>query len=129
MVLPPEDPHTLGRLAQLLDADAPVVALTAPDGRFVRLPVEVCRALAQVVGAMGAGQAVSVQTVKSTLTPQETADFLGMSRLETLALLESGQIPFERPAVGRHRRVQLRDVVNYLSRRAQERTMLFRQAR
>ena len=126
MSLPDEDLGALDELAAILEGSRPVVAVTTPDGRFVRLPVGVCGALADVVGAMRDGYAVSVGPVKSTLTPQETADYLGVSRPEVLELFDSGQIPFERPAVGRHRRVQLGDLIDYQSRQAQERAQLFR---
>ena len=42
-----------------------------------------------------------------------------------MKLLESGEIPFERPGAGRHRRVRLQDVVAYQERkRVQRRTAL-----
>ncbi|MFV0452665.1 MAG: excisionase family DNA-binding protein, partial [Propioniciclava sp.] len=36
---------------------------------------------------------------------QEAADFLGISRPTLVKLLEQGEIAYERPAAGRHRRV------------------------
>ncbi len=38
-----------------------------------------------------------------------------------MTLLESGEMPFERPGAGRHRRLRLQDVVAYQDRRRVER--------
>ncbi|MEO6116882.1 MAG: helix-turn-helix domain-containing protein [Pseudolysinimonas sp.] len=53
------------------------------------------------------------------LTTQAAADFLGISRPTLVKLLESGEIAFE--LRGRHRRVTLRDVVDYQNRSRVER--------
>jgi excisionase family DNA binding protein len=66
-----------------------------------------------------------VAPVDQSLTTQEAANFLGISRPTLVKLLESGEIPFERPGAGRHRRVRLQDVVAYQERkRVQRRTAL-----
>jgi excisionase family DNA binding protein len=75
--------------------------------------------LRQVVAAMraalAAGQAVTVSFHRDTLTTQEAADVLGVSRPTLVRLLEDGEIPYEQP--GRHRRVQLQDVLDFQERR------------
>lgn len=52
----------------------------------------------------------------------EAADFLGISRPTLVKLLKSVRIPFERPTVRRHLRVQLADVVAYQFQSGQERS-------
>jgi excisionase family DNA binding protein len=61
--------------------------------------------------ALERGYAVTVVTHEATLTTQEAADVLGVSRPTLVRLLEQGHIPYEQP--GRHRRVRLRDVLEF----------------
>ncbi|WP_445548469.1 MULTISPECIES: helix-turn-helix domain-containing protein [unclassified Frankia] len=49
-----------------------------------------------------------------TLSAQEAADLLGISRTTLVRLLESGVIPFEKPS--RHREVRLDDLLEYRRR-------------
>lgn len=122
-LLPPDDPSGLADLEQLsvvlnalpLDGQTPYPAvLTGPDGGRVDLPTPVYEALLEVVRAMRAGRAVTVAPYAMRLTTQQAADLIGISRPTLVRLLEAHEIPFEKP--GRHRRVQLADVLAYLDR-------------
>lgn len=84
-------------------------------GDQVELPVEVYRVLRKVVDAMQQGLAVTVAPTTQTLTTQQAADLLGVSRPTVIKLLDDGKIPFER--VGTHRRVLLRDLLAYREQR------------
>jgi excisionase family DNA binding protein len=86
-------------------------ALITPDGERVDLPRPVFDALVAVARAMAEGRAVTVAPLDTKLTTQQAADLLGVSRPTLVGLLEDGAIPFEKP--GRHRRVQLRDLLAY----------------
>ena len=68
---------------------------------------------------MTQGQAVTIAPVRMLLTTQEAANLLGISRPSLVKLLEAGEIPYQRS--GRHRRVQLVDVLDYRSRRSAQR--------
>ncbi len=96
-------------------------ALVGPDGQMVPLPLEAYRVLVAVAHAMREGKAIIVAPLEQSLTTQEAADFLGISRPTLVKLLESGEMPFERAGAGRHRRLRLQDVVSYQDRRRVER--------
>lgn len=93
------------------------LAGAAPADR-VELPAEVYRALRQVVEALRQGLAVTVAPLTQTLTTQQAADLLGVSRPTVIKLLDEGKIPFER--VGTHRRILLRDLLVYREQRRAE---------
>jgi excisionase family DNA binding protein len=88
--------------------------LTAPDGRTVDLPEPMFEVLLQVAAAMQAGLAVTVVPHHLTLSTQEAADLLRISRTTLVRLLETGAIPFEKPS--RHRKVRLDDLLEYRRR-------------
>lgn len=89
----------------------------APDDR-VPMPMEVYRVLRKVVEALQQGLAVTIVPSTQTLTTQQAADLLGISRPTLVKLLEDGRIPFERG--NKHRRVALRDILAYREQRRAE---------
>lgn len=92
--------------------------LTSADGQAVDLPAEFFEILLQVAGAMQSGLAVTVAPVHQTLSTQEAADLLGISRTTLVRLLETGEIPFEKPS--RHRKVRLADLLEYRDRQRRD---------
>jgi excisionase family DNA binding protein len=120
-VLPPEDLEAMLDLSKFLDQVTAPAALVGPDGQTVPLPLEAFRVLRQVAQAMRVGKAITVAPIDQLLTTQEAATFLGISRPTLVKLLESGEIDFERPGAGRHRRVRLHDVLDYQRRKRAER--------
>jgi excisionase family DNA binding protein len=88
--------------------------LVGPDGRSVELPESMFGVLLQVAAAMKAGLAVTVTPHHRTLSTQEAADLLRISRTTMVRLLEVGVIPFDKP--GRHRKVRLDDLLEYRKR-------------
>lgn len=120
-VLPPDDMEGMLDLSRFLSQVPAPAALLGPDGQTVPLPMEAFHILVKVVQSMGAGKAITVAPLDQQLTTQEAADFLGISRPTLVKLLEAGDIPYERPAAGRHRRVRLCDVLDYQRRHREER--------
>jgi excisionase family DNA binding protein len=106
--------NLLRELEAFLAANSSKAALVDPKGASRPIPDEIFRALEQVANAMANGNGVTVAPYGMQLTTQEAADFLGVSRPTLVKLLESGQIAFE--LRGRHRRVTLRDIVEYQQR-------------
>lgn len=60
---------------------------------------------------MRKGLAVTITPSSLTLTAQQAAEILGVTRPTIVKLLDTGKIPFERP--GSHRKVRLKDVLEY----------------
>jgi len=83
----------------------------------IELPSEVHQALKQIVLAMSAGKAVTVAPHSMTLTSQQAADFLGVSRPTVIRLIEKGELPAER--IGTRHRLRLDDVLEYREIRRQ----------
>lgn len=90
----------------------------AEPGDQVEIPSGVYRVLRQVVEAMREGLAVTIAPQTQTLTTQQAADLLGVSRPTLVKLLDADRIPYER--VGTHRRVLLRDLLEYRNKRREE---------
>jgi excisionase family DNA binding protein len=94
--------------------------LIGPDGEAVEMPLSVFRALSQIVGYMMSGKAFSVVPYDQTLSTQEAADMLNVSRPFLINnILASGKLPFIK--VGTHRRIQFGDLLAYKKRRSLER--------
>ncbi|NKY53243.1 helix-turn-helix domain-containing protein [Nocardia vermiculata] len=83
----------------------------ASEADRIELPREVHEALVQVVAAMQAGKAVTVAPRSMTLTSQQAADLLGVSRPTVIKLIERGELSAER--VGSRHRLKLDDVLSY----------------
>lgn len=105
--------------AMLAEHRASKAALVDPEGTSRAVPDEIFRILEQVTNALAAGQGITVVPQGMTMTTQQAADYLGISRPTLVRLLEAGEIPFTSP--GRHRRVLLHDLVEYQERARSER--------
>jgi excisionase family DNA binding protein len=125
--IPEADGRALARVYDFLSAHepagkgqvAPRYLLTGPDlGDQVEIPAEIYRVLHQVIEAMSQGMAVTVVPQSQTMTTQQAAELLGVSRPTLIRLLETERIPFER--IGTHRRVRLRDVLAYREQRRED---------
>ncbi|GAA0966210.1 helix-turn-helix domain-containing protein [Frigoribacterium faeni] len=110
-----DDIVDFARLLRHLDvestADHKGAALQAPDGSLRHIPDEVFEVLEQVADALASGSGVTVAPNDMQMTTQQAADFLGVSRPTLIKYLEDDTIPYEKR--GRHRRVLLRDVIDF----------------
>jgi len=93
--------------------------LVGPDGAFIELPKSVFEVLRQIVYHMMSGRAIFIVPDNKTLTTQEAADFLGVSRPYLIKLLDQQKIPYNK--VGLHRRILFTDLMRYKKRRDAER--------
>ena len=81
------------------------------DGVRAGVPESLRAVLSDIVAALARGESISLVSYEPTVTTQEAADLLGVSRPTLVRLLERGEIAYDQPAS--HRRVSLRDVVQY----------------
>ena len=117
-VLPPDDDRAFRTIISELEVlRSPELVLA--DGSRVVLPEQLAEVLRDVAQALAQGQAVTVAPQHTTLTTQQAAELLGVSRPTFVKLLESRALPFTRP--GRHRRILLSDVLAYSERSRRER--------
>ncbi|WP_223852447.1 helix-turn-helix domain-containing protein [Bifidobacterium tissieri] len=103
--------------------DFPAASLKVPGEPDRPLTPELADILMKVADQLSRGRAVFVAPYDTSLTTQDAADFLGVSRPTLVKLLERGEIPFEK--VGRHRRVTLADLQQYAEARHRENVNTF----
>jgi excisionase family DNA binding protein len=89
--------------------------LVGPDGRQIAIPQPVHDLLLVILRNLQSGNAISIVPEHQQLTTQRAANILGVSRPFLVGLVEAGEIPFH--MVGRHRRIYLRDLLDYKRRR------------
>jgi len=104
------------------DAEAARVALESlragDEVSFEQMPDTLRQLLLDMLALIAGNEPVAIMPLESQLTTKEAADLLGVSRPHLVKLLERGEIPFTR--IGKHRRVLLKDVVQYQERTRQE---------
>ncbi|MGV8873599.1 MAG: helix-turn-helix domain-containing protein [Rhodococcus sp. (in: high G+C Gram-positive bacteria)] len=99
--------------------DKPEQLVITGDGESIALPEPLRRILHEAVLAFASGRAVTVSPHRTVLTTQEAAEILAITRPTMVRLLEAGEIPFTQP--GRHRRVELADLMLYQNQLTQRR--------
>lgn len=107
----------LTEVAKLLRAGG--LGAVACGDHTARLPPELADVLVRAIEALAEGQAVTVSPHRTTLTTQEAAEILGVSRPTLVKLLNEEKIPFTQP--GRHRRIRLADVLAFQEQQVQDR--------
>jgi excisionase family DNA binding protein len=81
------------------------------SGEEIELPRALYLVLLDAAKQLAKGNSVAILHYEQELTTQQAADLLQVSRPHLIKLLESGQIRYHH--VGSHRRIRLRDLLEY----------------
>lgn len=85
------------------------------DGAIKTFPAELAGFIDKAIEAYDRGDGISLVPRKYSLSTQEAADFLNISRSTLIRLLEGGKIKYSR--ISSHRKIYLRDLVAYKRQR------------
>ena len=78
---------------------------------YLKIPTKAYELFIDILRHMAEGKSITLLPSDATLSTQQAADILHVSRPHLVKLLETGQIAYTK--VGSHRRVTMQDVVAY----------------
>ena len=111
-ILPTESDSLLAKeSSEQLAQSSGLVSLRLEGKGPIPLPKPALELLKEILAEMAKGNAVKLVPVHSELSTQQAAEILNVSRPYVIELLEKGSIPFRK--VGTHRRIMLKDVMDY----------------
>ena len=119
ITLPQAETEQANRLSEFLHGHGQALLVGKGGEPAVEIPETVHELLLQILDLMRQGKAISIIPVTQDLTTQQAAEVIGVSRPFFVKLIEAGAIPFH--LAGTHRRVHLRDLLEYKERRDKER--------
>lgn len=100
------------KLAAWGDGTDPVPArFGAATAEPIDIPTSALRLLKEILDQMAHGNGVALTPLHAELTTRQAAGLLQISRTHLVQLLDEGRIPCRK--VGAHRRVRVRDVLEY----------------
>ena len=121
---PPEQREGVTAVFKLLDRASQQrrsqCRIVGPGGQEILIPESMFYVFERVAEVLAQGDAVTVLPVGQQLTTQQAADILNVSRQYLVRLLDQDTIPFTR--TGTHRRIRVRDLLEYKRRRDRDRT-------
>jgi excisionase family DNA binding protein len=88
-------------------------------GEFITIPKKALSLLSAIIQNMAEGKTISIVPSNSEVSTQQAADMLNVSRPHLIKLLERKKIPFKK--VGSHRRILLKDIMEYKEQQSKER--------
>lgn len=121
----PRDAGKLQDVGRLLRRGRPI--LTGDHGESIAIPQPLYSLLKNAVRNLTQGRSLVLIPEEQQLTTQQAAELLGVSRPYLIRLLNAGEMPFS--LVGRHRRLNLIDVIGYAKRNAKRKAALDKMAR
>jgi len=98
--------------------NVPEISLMETD-EPIKIPLKVLKMLAEILKNYRDGNAVSVVPMSTMFSTQKAAEFLNCSRPHVTKLIDDGKLRAE--MVGRHRRIQFKDLVAFKNNMIKER--------
>lgn len=80
-------------------------------GETIKIPFNALKMLAEILRNVKDGNSVSIVAEGTVFTTQKAAEFLNCSRPHVTKLIDEGKLKAE--LVGRHRRIQFKDLVEF----------------
>ncbi|MEM9921215.1 MAG: excisionase family DNA-binding protein [Bacteroidota bacterium] len=80
----------------------------------ISIPIQAFVLLKTILNNMAKGKSIALLLSDSEISTQQAADILSVSRPHVVKLLEKGMIPYKK--VGTHRRINLKDILEYESK-------------
>jgi len=99
--------------------------LVSPTGKSLNLPKPVYALLLQILKHLSEGSSVAILQERQGLTTVQASRLLGVSRQFLVNLIDSGEVKHH--MVGTHRRVYLKDLMEYKERRDNKRRAVLNQ--
>jgi|AGTN01.3.fsa_nt_gi DNA binding domain, excisionase family len=122
----PDDAKAAISIAAALDSNdqdkEPILLL--PNGKKQRIPAPLAGLLAFASQAMMRGYAVSLTIHSGFITTQQAADMLACSRQHVVKLIDEGKLTAERVPGGTHRRIRLKDLLEFMKQEDLQRDKL-----
>lgn len=88
-------------------------------GEFITIPKKAITLLSSIIQNMADGKTISIVPSNSEVSTQQASEMLNVSRPHLIKLLETKKMPFYK--VGSHRRILLKDVLDYKEQHAKQR--------
>jgi len=102
----------LERSASTLAHDQGAIEIVfVQSNETVKIPAKAARLLSVIIDNMAEGNSLTLVRQDKTVTTQEAADFLNVSRPFVVKLLKTGAIPYV--STGTHRRIIFSDLLAY----------------
>lgn len=96
--------------------EQPEPILLLPNGQKQTIPASLAGVLSIAAQAMMSGYAVSLTIHSGLLTTKQAADMLACSRQHVVKLIDEGKLPAEKMPGGTHRRIKLKDLLEFMSK-------------
>ena len=118
--------HASSQLERLVDSPKHGPAVLVVDGEQVEIPEPVLQVLLYAVREQAAGHRVRLTApdAQAELTPNQAANYLGISRPLLVKLLDEGIIPARNLPGSRHRRITIAELEAYQTRKTARRKAL-----